>query len=408
MGRMLPKRHLLGAFAALFVLCQFRTPTARAQSDTLEPFNGNGTGSTAAGANVMNPALSLDGLFAASQFNKSDPLVFSGGHDPHVTGFNIQQVELSFNANVDPYFRGDANLVMTGDGTIEIEEAYATTLGLPYDLQAKVGQFFTAFGRSNPTHPHTWDFADKPLVLGRFFGGDGLRNPGAQVSWLSPLPWYSEVIVSAQNSTGENAQSFFKDTVHPDQVFRMRSFAEALFLGRLNNFVSLSDDWSMNFGASYVRGPNPEYSGSRTHVIGGDLFLKYRKEEGLSYIGITSEILKRFYDVTPTTQLSDWGWYVQADYRLPGAWERWHVGARYDYTGDKNGIPVVTSNLVNGVDPDTSQRWRVSPVVTFYPSEFSKLRAQYNYDKPQNFSSAQQVVTLQIEFLMGAHGAHKF
>src|SRR4051794_11245653 len=100
----------------------------------------------------MNPEIGVDGLFGLSRFSKNPPIVFEGGHDPQQTGFNIQQVELTCGSNVDLYFRADAALVLTSKG-IEIEEAYATTLGLPLDLQLKAGQFFTAFGRFNPTHP---------------------------------------------------------------------------------------------------------------------------------------------------------------------------------------------------------------------------------------------------------------
>jgi hypothetical protein len=57
---------------------------------------------------------------------------------------------------------------------------------------------------------------------------------------------------------------------------------------------------------------------------------------------------------------------------------------------------------------DNAARFRFTPAVTFYPSEFSKVRLQYNYDKPSDFDSAQHVAILQLEFVVGAHGAHKF
>jgi hypothetical protein len=349
---------------------------------------------------AMNPDVSLDGLFALSQFNRDNPLVFERGHDPHQTGFNIQQVELSFNSNVDPYFRADANLVLTPEG-IEIEEAYATTLGLPFNLQVKAGQFFTAFGRHNPTHPHAWDWADKPLVLGRFFGGDGLRNPGAQVAWLSPLPWYSELIASAQNSNGENAVSF-------NPGGSMRTLGDALVLLRSNNFVSVTDELSVNAGMSYAEAKNNQGPGNRTQIAGGDLFIKYRKPDELSFISLQAEYLQRFYGTADSGQVTDFGWYAQLNYRLPAPYERWHAGLRYDYVGPKN-APVTTAITYGSpTDPDTSRRYRISPVVTFYPSEFSKIRFQYNYDKPQDFENAQQVGIVEFEFLIGAHGAHKF
>src|SRR4051812_41116629 len=136
--------------ASMLLLAAYPMHEGRAQSpDSAETPS---TGSAAPGK-VMNPDIAVDGLFAFSQFNQANPLVYSGGHDPKVNGFSIQQVELTLGANVDPYFRGDANLVLTSEG-IEIEEAYATTLDFPLNLQLKAGQFLTAFGRHNPTHPH--------------------------------------------------------------------------------------------------------------------------------------------------------------------------------------------------------------------------------------------------------------
>ncbi len=358
-------------------------------------------------AKLLNPDIALDGLFALSQFNQDNPLVFVGGHDPHQTGFNLQQVELTLGASIDPYFRADANLVLTSEG-IEVEEAYATTTALPADLQVKAGQFLTGFGRFNPTHPHAWDFVNMPLVMGRFFGGDGLRNPGAQVSWLTPLPWYSEIIGSAQNSTGETAPSFMPDG-------KMRTLGDGIFLGRWSNFIPLGETLSLNVGASYLNGRNAETPQvERTQIVGGDIYLKFRETSELSFISLQAEVLKRWYGLEDGTRPSDWGSYVQLNYRLPGAWERWHVGVRYDLVGDKNGVPVATAGTYTApdgtpdLDRDTSRRFRVSPVVTFYPSEFSKLRLQYDYDKPSSWDNAQQVVTFQFEFLMGAHGAHKF
>jgi hypothetical protein len=335
----------------------------------------------------MNPDIGVDGLFALSQFSKDPPVVFEGGHDPKVNGFNIQQVELTFASNVDPYLRADAALVLTSEG-IEIEEAYATTLGLPLDLQLKAGQFFTAFGRFNPTHPHAWDFANKPLVMGRFFGGDGLRNPGAQLSWLTPLPWYSEFIGSVQNSTGETVQSFNPDREGVPTA--MRSLSEALYLARWSNFFAITDSISLNLGASYVQGGNAAGPGLRTRIVGGDIFLKYRQPDALSFVTLQLEALQRYYGTSADETFKDFGWYAQLDFRLPSGYERWHLGARYDQVGP------------------TDSRHRISPVVTFYPSEFSKVRLQYDYDKLADVDTAQHVAILQLEFMIGAHAAHKF
>ena len=60
-----------------------------------------------------------------------------------------------------------------------------------------------------------------------------------------------------------------------------------------------------------------------------------------------------------------------------------------------------------GADTERATRWRISPNVTWYPSEFSKLRLQYNYDD-RDGKGDDHSVWLQFELLLGAHAAHKF
>jgi hypothetical protein len=62
---------------------------------------------------------------------------------------------------------------------------------------------------------------------------------------------------------------------------------------------------------------------------------------------------------------------------------------------------------VLGRDPLRDERWRISPNLTWYPTEFSKLRLQYNYDRRRNIGEDHSI-WFQFEFLLGAHAAHKF
>ncbi|MBI3995691.1 MAG: hypothetical protein HY349_06935 [Nitrospirae bacterium] len=60
-------------------------------------------------------------------------------------------------------------------------------------------------------------------------------------------------------------------------------------------------------------------------------------------------------------------------------------------------------------DPLRDRRYRISPNLTFYPSEFSKWRLQYNYDLAEHLDDKPlHAVFLQFEFLIGSHGAHQF
>jgi outer membrane receptor protein involved in Fe transport len=126
-------------------------------------------------------------------------------------------------------------------------------------------------------------------------------------------------------------------------------------------------------------------------------------------VGLQFEALNRNYDTADRT-LQDWGWYGQLVWRLPEPWHRWVLGLRYDWLSNK---PIGSPNTSNGidqtipVDTDGAKRYRVSPNITFFPSEFTKVRLQYDYDKQENIT-AQQAINLEFEFIIGAHGAHKF
>src|SRR5258705_11124113 len=186
--------------------------------------------------------LSFDGLFAAGTSTARDIEGGTqlGGHDPKQRGFTVQNLEMTFDGKVDPYFRGQANIVLQldphGETTIEAEEAYLETMSLPFNLQVKAGQFFTEFGRLNATHPHTWDFVDQPLVNGRFLGEDGLRSAGARVSWLAPTPFYSELYLAIANSQGGTAFSFRNESEsffgRPSTQGRVKSLNDMLFVPR--------------------------------------------------------------------------------------------------------------------------------------------------------------------------------
>jgi hypothetical protein len=173
-----------------------------------------------------------------------------GDHDPQQRGFNARNIELAFDGAVDPYFEGFANIVFKLDndnGTeVEVEEAFMQTTNLPFGLQLKGGQFFAAFGRINPTHPHTWDFADDPLVNGLLLGPDGLRGVGAQISWTLPTPWYSQLIFASQNGRGSTGFSFrnpgdngiFFDRETTDR--EVRGLQDFVWIPRWENSVDLS------------------------------------------------------------------------------------------------------------------------------------------------------------------------
>lgn len=105
-------------------------------------------------------------------------------------------------------------------------------------------------------------------------------------------------------------------------------------------------------------------------------------------------------DLLPRETLTDYGFYSQILY---GFRKGWVAGLRGDYvTGDTARYERLFER-----DPDRASRWRLSPNFTYYPSEFSKIRLQYNFDRRHGLGDDHSV-WLQFEFLLGAHAAHKF
>lgn len=347
----------------------------------------------------MNPDISAVLDVAGAYFSDTDHLQ-TGGHDPSKNGFNLQQLELSLGAAVDPYFRFDAHLVFSLFG-VELEEAYGTTLDLPYGFQVRAGQFFTRFGRINASHPHAWNFVDQPFAIGRVFGSEGSRGLGLELSYLAPLPWYVELVASATGAAGEEtARSFFG----ADDL-GVETPADLLYVAAVKQFFPLSHDWSLFFGLSGAFGPNSTGRDNRTDVFGTDVYVKFRPITSASpvVVALTSEWLHRRRQV-PEAVLADTSGYAELFYRFV---ERWAVAGRYEYGTASESVTGATS-AADPLDPShTSDRHRLAANLTFYPSEFSRLRLQGSRDLPQ-WRDGVWAAFLALELAAGAHGAHAF
>ncbi|MGK2913739.1 MAG: hypothetical protein ACSLE5_04655 [Porticoccaceae bacterium] len=344
----------------------------------------------------------------------------AGGHDPNRNGFTVQNIELTATGAVDPYFDGQLSLVALisseGETEVELEEAFLRTRALPWGLQIKAGQFFTEFGRLNSQHPHSWDFVDQPVINSRLFGGDGLRSQGVRVSWLLPASWYSELYFGAQNAKGETVQSFLFDEASEIGGYTLapgggaRGANDLLFNARWLNGFDLTDSTSVNAGLSALRGPNATGSATSTAIYGADLYVKWKSvlnQRGFPFAAWQTEFLRRNYEAVdsvgvglPDTTLRDQGYYTQLVWGFqPG----WVAGLRYEHAdgNDPNG------NAAS--DPLRDDRTRISPNLTFYPTEFSKIRLQYNRDRAEFLPGrTADSLWLQFEIGLGSHSAHKF
>jgi hypothetical protein len=395
--------------------------------------------------------ISADLLVAVGGSSENDDDIQNlqaGAHDPNRNGFTLQQLELSLLGAVDPYFTGEAHLIFSinadGETVTEIEEAFATTQSLPYGLEVEAGLSFTEFGLINPTHPHAWDWIDQPIINSRVFGGDGMRQVGIRVGWLAPIPWFSQFHVGVQNANGETMPSFNNayevggghghgagEEEEVEEVVGQRPFVERdvdgpedlVYLVRWENAWDLSPTIATKLGLSALFGPNASGPDGRTTIAGADLKMTWRPANnfrGWPFLKWQTEFIWRHYeadDFTPEEEeeeeehghaalesdtLRDWGLYSQLLY---GFYYRWAGGLRFEYA-DGSGPSVETGR---SQDPFRDERYRLSPLLAFYPTEFSRLRLQYNYDHADHLDGKDaHSVWLGLEILWGAHPAHKY
>ena len=373
------------------------------------------------GKNYLN--ISFDGMFAgAISTEKHVDRLEVGDHDPQQRGFNARNLELALDGAIDPYFEGFANIVFKLDNenetSVEAEEVFMQTTTLPYGFQLKGGQFFSPLGRINAQHPHVWDFADAPLVNGRLLGADGLRGVGVQVGWVAPFTWFSQFTLAVQNGNGGTGFSFRNRG--EDGVFYgretldrpLRGAQDLAFIPRWENSFDLSPTQTLLVGVSGAFGPNDTGPHARTQIYSADIFYKWKPanaEGGWPFVKWQTEALYRRYeagrgvdDSFPVSEtFHDWGAYSQIVW---GFHKGWNAGLRGDY--------LHMENSAFTDDPERQSRWRASANLTWYPTEFSKLRLQYNHDFLQatdfTGSSGADSVFLQFEFSLGAHAAHKF
>jgi hypothetical protein len=359
----------------------------------------------------MNPAISLilDTFYYHSSLSKDELASrstpgFIGPQEPaYKEGFNLRAAELWFFAPVDPYFNLYATLPATENG-IEVEEAYFVTTSLPTGLQVKGGKFKSGFGRFNAFHPHAWDFVDAPLAYKLFFGGqgEGLIEKGAQLTYLPTLPIYT--IFGVEVLQGDNATLFGPDAQSGPHAYT--GFAKAS--------LDFGTSHSILFGGSVGGGKTKTTSYAPSTILTGDTVLygleftyKWKPSRWRSFV-LTSEYLYRHQtgDLTNTVALTtdslnrdQDGLYVQALYQI----NRWRIGGRFDR------MAIFKDEVVQaGKEMSFSgQPYRLTGAIEFNPTEFSRIRLQYNYDKSDPQKENQEIF-LQIILAIGTHGAHAY
>jgi hypothetical protein len=360
------------------------------------------------GSILTNPYISLifNGFYYSSSIsereleNRGIPGYSILGYEQK-KGFNVESGELFLFAPVDPYFNLYATIPVSDEGA-ELEEAYFVATAFPAGFQLKGGKYKSNFSRLNAQHPHAWDFTDLPLPYRAYLGQEGLIETGLQLTYLPAFPIYT--ILGFEAFQGENEILFnpnakngpFAYTAYIKSSFDIGD-ASTFLLGPYavwgktktetvaESSIFRGDSQLYGFEAIYKWKPTKKQSLS----LMGEYMLRNQKGQ-LSNSSLPSESLKRVQD----------GFYIQGSYQ----YERWRFGARYDLLDVfKDTYRLKGVNQYFGEKP-----WRLTGAIEFNPSEFSRLRFQYEHDRSGRDGRTNHALFIQLILGIGAHAAHPF
>jgi hypothetical protein len=389
-------------------------------------------------ASQFNPAISLSidtiGSYKSHSqgFNPGDgtPGTRDAGQPvnnsrPAGADFNLRSAELFISADVDPFTRAYASINASADAsnfdtaTVQVEEAAIVTTRLPYNLTVRGGRFFANFGTLAGRHNHDLPFVDRPPSLNVFVGGES-QTDGVELSWLAPTPFYLKMTGAVGNKFGSDFHDGVSNT-------NSRPIKGLTYMGRLQTYFDINDDHNVELGGSIAETPNFEDVANtgryERRLVGVDF--KYRwfpLGSGLRQsLTVAGELLHDVGDADPVNggprrdvvgnpvRQGAWGGYAYAEYRLS---KQWRPGFRFDYyqvqsepllvTNSFTGLPASTRNAA-GHRTD-NQTW--SPYLSWYPSEFQRLRLQYNRSNLGNANDANEFF-LQWTVFLGSH-SHGF
>lgn len=321
-------------------------------------------------ANYFNPAMAMIAN-----------VVGSGGSNPMEgsPSVSLRESELSLSAAIDPYARADFFLGFSEEG-VSVEEGYATFTALPGQWLAKVGRQRVPFGKVNTLHSHALSWVDAPLPMQSLVGGEeGWKDDGVTLSRLIPLgDTFSELSVSLLRGRAEGLfDSERKRDLASNVHFRL--------------FRDLSEASNLDLGLSWARGANGSATGLDTTLAGVDLAWRWkplRTADSRSLLVRGELVQSRREQPDGTVQAT--GWYLSGDWQLL---RRWTVGGRLE----SSERALDASRRDDGA----------ALLLTFRPSEFQLLRAELRRRRYAEEITADELF-VQLQFLIGAHGAHAF
>jgi hypothetical protein len=298
----------------------------------------------------------------------------------------LSEVEVAFQAAVDTYARADFFVAVGAEGA-EVEEGYITFTALPAKLLLKAGRMRAPFGKVNALHTHALPSADRPLVSTNLVGGEeGFTDEGMSLSHLVNNP---HVFLEFTGEVYRGASPVFQSEAQSDLAYlgRARAYRD------ITESTNIDVGTSVAFGKAAVPGEDPLlFSTHNRRLIGVDATFRYRPLRRAIYrrLNLRTELIWNRQDLPDSEVVDSFGFYALGEYQFA---RRWYIGGRLDRSGRQFEADAIDDGG--------------AVFVTFWPSEFSQVRGQYR--RINYFGGLKgNEVFFQLNFSIGAHGAHVF
>ncbi len=346
------------------------------------------------GGSVLIDRANLPNIFVSADFAASNDLNAGEGdsQDIQTDGADMREVEFGFFGGIDQWATGVAMFAAhqeDGEVFVEAHEIYFEFNRLPYNFFLRVGKMFMDVGELNAVHRHDWAFTQAPLVHAELFDNEAADDFGAELSYLMPWPFFQELKIGVFNG---------KKFGHAHVIGEKK--VAPLYTARLRNFVALTHNWGLKFGASYLRYQRDTTRINVDHTYGLDLTLRWMRAR-FNFIWSTEAWYRNSVNdasVTPDPDPDKMGMY---SFMQVQPHRMWQFGFRFDYLVDIDKFSAKFGKPIN------DNKYGQSIWATLMPSEFSKFRLTL---ERQDFDLVDDnyLLIAQATFILGFHPAHKY
>lgn len=233
----------------------------------------------------------------------------------------LREVELSLEAQINPWLYGMIFLTKPSDEPFDIEEA-AVLADLRYGIRLKAGKYRNEFGLLNTIHEPKRPQASLPLPVSEFLGDEQLREPSVTVGKRIEFGNGHKGGVSLALLNSENEIAFNQDQS------KDKAYSGKLYYGYKSSVTAYQ------LGFSALTGKNDAAGKLRTNLQVFDFRYMLQPNYASKYdyparFMLLGEVLYNQREITTSNTNKALGYWVVADYQFIPAH---HIGIGLEYT----------------------------------------------------------------------------